>query len=116
MIRITGLLAVVGLLTCLSFKSFAQHYKIALGLRLSTPSPTISSSVSGKFFIDDRSAIEGLVSFGTRFGLGGLYERHLQIGGIESLNWFFGGGAYLGFQNSLVYTGPMGIVGIDYKF
>jgi hypothetical protein len=116
MIRIIGLLAIVGILTCLGSRTFAQDYKIALGLRLSTPSPTISSSVSGKFFIDDRSAIEGLVSFGTRFGIGGLYERHLQIGGIESLNWFFGGGAYLGFQNSLVYTGPTGIIGIDYKF
>jgi hypothetical protein len=94
----------------------AQDYKLGLGLRLSTPSPTISSSVSVKYFLNDRGAIEGLVSFGTRFGIGGLYEQHQLIGGVQSLNWFFGGGAYIGFQNGLVYTGPMGVAGIDYKF
>ena len=112
-IRITGLLILFAAITS-GLK--AQDYKLGLGLRLSTPSPTISSSVSVKYFINDRSAIEGLVSFGTRFGIGGLYEMHQLIGGIQSLNWFYGGGAYIGFQYGLVYTGPMGILGIDYKF
>jgi hypothetical protein len=94
----------------------AQDYKWALGLRLSTPSPTISSSVSVKCFINDYAAIEGLVSFGTRFGIGGLYEVHRLIGGAPNLNWFFGGGAYIGFQYDLVYTGPTGVIGMDYKF
>jgi hypothetical protein len=94
----------------------AQDYKWGLGLRLSTPSPTISSSVSVKYFITDNGAIEGLVSFGSRFGIGGLYEVHRLIGGMPNLNWFFGGGAYIGFQYNLVYTGPTGIIGMDYKF
>ena len=48
--------------------------------------------------------------------LAALYEVHRQIGGTPNLNWFFGGGAYIGFQYDLVYTGPMGVVGMDYKF
>ncbi len=94
----------------------AQDYTLGLGLRLSTPAPTISNSVSVKYFMNDRSAIEGLISWGSRFGLGGLYEVHQLIGGIPSLYWFYGGGGYVGFENSKVYSGPMGIVGIDYKF
>ncbi|HTQ27149.1 MAG TPA: hypothetical protein VMI35_03440 [Puia sp.] len=94
----------------------AQDYKLGIGLRLSTPSPTISSSVSVKYFLNERGAVEGLVSFGTRFGIGGLYEMHQLVGATPNLNWFWGVGAYVGFQNSLVYTGPMGIAGIDYKF
>jgi hypothetical protein len=107
---------VIAMLTAICNRSAAQDYKFAIGLRLSTASPTISNSVTAKYFFTDRSAIEGLVSFGTRFGIGGLYEREQLIGGVQGLNWFYGGGAYVGFQNNLVYTGPMGIVGIDYKF
>ena len=106
----------LGIISGIGNQASAQDYKWALGLRLSTPAPTISSSVSVKYFITDYSAIEGLVSFGTRFGLGGLYEVHRLIGGMPNLNWFYGGGAYIGFQYDLVYTGPMGVIGMDYKF
>ena len=54
----------------------AQDYKVAVGIRFSTADPTISNAVSIKYFMDETNALEGLVSFGNRFGLGGLYERH----------------------------------------
>jgi hypothetical protein len=114
--RKVHLIPLLIILTVSCMRLEAQDYKLGLGLRLSTPSPTISSSVSVKYFLYESAAIEGLVSFGTRFGIGGLYEVHQQIGAEESLKWFFGGGAYIGFQNGLVYTGPMGVLGIDYKF
>ena len=104
------------LLTVLFNRLSAQDYKFAMGIRFSTWSPTISSSVSIKYFASERAAIEGLVSFGNRFGIGALYEVHQIIGGTPNLNWFYGGGAYIGFQYNNVYTGPMGVVGIDYKF
>jgi len=104
------------ILTALFNRLSAQDYKFGIGLRLSTPTPTISSAVSAKFFLNDRAAVEGLVSFGTRFGIGGLFEMHQLIGGIQSLNWFYGGGAYVGFSDNKVFTGPMGVIGIDYKF
>ncbi len=94
----------------------AQEYKFAGGLRLSTAAPTIASAVSLKYFLTDRAAVEGLVAFGNRFGLGGLYEIHGLIGASPGLYWFYGGGAYVGFEAGKVYTGPMGVVGIDYKF
>ena len=110
------LLVVVMLLTALVNRLSAQDYKFGIGLRFSTITPSISSSVSGKFFLNDRAAVEGLVSFSPRFGIGGLFEMHQLIGGIQSLNWFYGGGGYFGVHDNIVTAGPMGIVGIDYKF
>lgn len=94
----------------------AQDYKVAIGIRLSSASPTLSNSVTAKYFMNERDALEGLVSFGTRFGIGGLYERHQLVGATPALNWFYGVGGYLGFQDRNTYLGPTGIVGLDYKF
>jgi hypothetical protein len=114
--RKIGIILVLLVLTASLNRLSAQDYTLGLGLRFSTPAPTISNSVSVKYFMNDRAALEGLVSWGSRFGIGGLYEIHQLIGGIPSLNWFYGGGAYVGFEDSKVYSGPTGIIGIDYKF
>jgi hypothetical protein len=114
--RKTSLLLSLLLCGILSSRLMAQEYKFGAGLRLSTPSPTLSSSVSLKYFLNDRAAIEGLIAFGTRFGLGALYEVHSLIGATPNLYWFYGGGGYVGFQNGRVYSGPTGIIGLDYKF
>lgn len=94
----------------------AQDYKVALGLRFSTADPTISDAVSVKYFLDETNAIEGLVSFGTRFGLGGLYERHQLIGNTPAFTWFWGVGGYVGWQGTQTFFGPTGAIGLDYKF
>ncbi|HLX92192.1 MAG TPA: hypothetical protein VKR32_10940 [Puia sp.] len=94
----------------------AQGYKVAIGIRFSTPSPTLSNSISVKYFMNERDAIEGLLSFGTRFGIGGLYEVHQLIGGTPAFTWFYGGGAYIGAENNVTFVGPTGVIGIDYKF
>ena len=91
-------------------------YKLAMGIRLSSASPTLSNSVSVKYFLNESNAVEGLVSFGDRFGIGGLYERHQLIGATPALTWFYGGGAYLGFQSGKTWLGPTGVAGLDYKF
>ena len=101
--------------TCYN-RASAQDYKVALGLRFSTADPTLSNSVTVKYFMDENNAIEGLVSFGTRFGLGGLYERHQLIGATPGFTWFWGVGGYLGWQDKNTYLGPTGAVGLDYKF
>jgi hypothetical protein len=106
------LLALSGLSNRLS----AQDYKVAVGIRFSTADPTISNAVSIKYFIDETNALEGLVSFGNRFGLGGLYERHQLVGGIPAFTWFWGVGGYIGWQSTQTYLGPMGAIGLDYKF
>jgi hypothetical protein len=91
-------------------------YKLALGIRLSSASPTLSNAITGKYFINDRDAVEGIISFGTRFGIGGLLERHQLIGAIPNFTWFYGAGGYVGFQNNNTYLGPTGIIGLDYRF
>ena len=51
-------------------------YRLGLGVRLSNSSPTLNNSITGKYFVTDRSAVEGIISFGSRFGLGALLEIH----------------------------------------
>lgn len=91
------------------------NYRLGLGIRLSNAMPTLSSSITGKYFVTDRSAVEGLLSFGTRFGLGALLELHKPTN-IDGLKWFYGAGAFVGFENGDTYLGPTGILGLDYKF
>jgi len=94
----------------------SQDYKLGLGLRLSSASPTLSNSVSVKYMMPSGHALEGLISFGDRFGLGGLYEVHRPLNATGGLKWFYGAGAYVGFQSGDTYLGPTGVVGLDYKF
>ncbi|HVU97791.1 MAG TPA: hypothetical protein VHE34_21355 [Puia sp.] len=94
----------------------AQDYKLAMGVRFSSASPTLSNSFSVKYFMDETNAIEGLISFGTRFGIGGLYERHQLIGGTPAFTWFWGLGGYVGWQDNNTFLGPTGAIGLDYKF
>ncbi|MEO6914293.1 MAG: hypothetical protein ABI151_00440 [Chitinophagaceae bacterium] len=93
----------------------AQDYKMAIGLRLSNSSPTLNNSVTGKYFLNPESAIEGILSFGSRFALGALYEKHKGIN-VPGLRYFYGVGAYVGIDGGRGYVGPTGILGLDYKF
>jgi hypothetical protein len=105
-------------------KPAGRDYRMAIGLRLSTSVPTLSNAVTGKYFITDRSAVEGIISFGNKFGIGALLEVYKPFN-AEGLSWFYGAGAYAGFAKNSdqfgkgdgrVYVGPTGIVGLDYKF
>ena len=91
-------------------------YRLGLGVRLSNSTPTLNNSFSGKYFITDRSAVEGLISFGSRFGMGALLEIHQPFNGAPGLKWFYGAGAYVGWQDGDTYLGPTGVLGLDYKF
>lgn len=111
---LTTLLTISGIL--LNKTASAQDYRLSLGVRLSNNIPTLSSSITGKYFVTDKNAIEGLVAFGNRFGIGGLLEFHRPFSTVEGLSWFFGGGGYVGFEDSDTYLGPTGVLGLDYKF
>jgi hypothetical protein len=113
--RITLGLILIGMSSLINHLS-AQDYKVAIGIRFSTAAPTISNAVSVKYFMNEHDALEGLISFGTRFGIGGLYEIHQLIGTTPAFTWFYGFGGYIGFQDNNTYLGPMGAVGLDYKF
>jgi len=109
------------LCSCLVLTSRAQDgapdYKLGLGIRFSNASPTLSNSVSIKYFLNEKSAIDGLISFGgSRFGIGGLYEVHTPLNATAGLKWYYGAGGYVGFQDGDTYLGPTGVIGLDYKF
>ncbi|OQP60478.1 hypothetical protein A3860_33370 [Niastella vici] len=113
--RISITLPVILLSMILCQRAKAQDYRFAAGVRLSNSSPTLSSAISAKYFATDKTAIEALVAWGNRFGLGGLIEIHNKFN-TPGLSWFYGGGVYVGFQDGDTYFGPTGIAGLDYKF
>lgn len=103
----------------------SQDYKTAVGVRLSSAAPVVNNSISVKQFVSDKMAIEGLLSFGDPLALGVLAEFHKPLT-APGLQYFFGGGGYLGFiktydpnkfrNETNVNIGAQGIVGLDYKF
>ncbi len=93
----------------------AQDYRFALGLRLSNSTPTLNNSITGKYFVSDQKAVEGMLSFGSKFALGALLEMHKPLN-VEGLTWMYGAGVYAGVLEKEVYIGPTGILGLDYKF
>lgn len=105
------------LLTFLLLTSYlkAQDYKFAAGIRFSNAEPTLSNAVTVKYFLTETSAIEGIVSYGSRFGIGALLELHRPFK-PQGFGWFYGGGVYVGFADNNSYVGPTGIIGLDYKF
>ena len=74
----------------------AQAYKTGIGVRLSSAQAMVNNSITLKHFLNEKSAIEALFSFGDPLSLGALYEIHKPFS-TEGLQWFYGGGGYIGF-------------------
>ena len=102
------------------------NYKTAIGIRLGNNSPVVSNAITLKHFLNEKTAIEGLISFGhdiTSFGVLGEIHRPFSTPGLQ---WFYGAGAYLGFGKeydvnkarniNTTFFGAQGVVGLDYKF
>lgn len=121
-----NIIALLIVITALSFqKASAQDYKTALGVRLSSSAASVNNSISIKHFINDKTAIEGLLSFGDPLALGALIEFHKPLG-AEGLQYYYGGGGYISFvktynatksaYNTNANFGGQGVIGLDYKF
>lgn len=108
------------LLSCLiaviSSTAFAQDYSKAVGIRLSPNSAVITSGFTGKYFLNEKAAVEGIIGINNGLGICGLYELHFPIDAVSHLSWFAGGGGYVAFRNSSTFIGGAGIIGLDYKF
>ncbi len=117
----------VGLAFFLPRVASAQyHYDLGLGVKIG--SPWMSGTI--KYFINDASAVEGLVHVGDfGFGTTALYEHHFMISGVPGLRWYIGGGGHLAFQTSdgynpftgvpktnRAYAGLDGVGGVEYVF
>ena len=115
------------LITGIAFSqnSSAQDYKTALGVRLSSSSAMQNNSISIKQFITDKTAIEGLFTFGDPLALGALLEFHKPLT-AAGLTYYYGAGGYIAFVKTVNTNtqktssdpnfGAQGVVGLDYKF
>jgi len=120
---------VAGFFVCIALtfanSSHAQDYRTALGVRLSSSAAMVINSISIKQFITDKTAIEGLFSFGDPLAFGVLLEKHKPLAS-QGLNWFYGAGGYLAFIKTFnpnknknetnANFGAQGVLGLDYKF
>jgi hypothetical protein len=103
----------------------STSYRTALGVRLSSSAAMQNNSISIKQFITEKTAIEGLFSFGDPLSLGALLEFHKPLA-ASGLTYFYGAGGYIGFVKTVNTTtqktstetnfGGQGIIGLDYKF
>jgi hypothetical protein len=113
------LVIVMVLILSVSF-AFSQEMeldtkKMDWGARLGTP-----VGVSARF-MNEGKAIEFILGISnvSLINVTGLYEFHkpLQIGEIEGLSWFFGGGAHIGLISGVFSSfnvGIDGIIGVEY--
>ncbi len=89
------LLPVIFILTVVfSGNLFAQPYKTTFGPRLG-----LANGLSVKHFLTDRKAVEGILTERWKgFAITGLYETHGLINeDVETLLWYYGFGAHVGF-------------------
>ena len=112
----------------LSSQLKAQNYNSAIGLRFGYP-----LSISYKTFLTESNALELYAGFRSYsgvygyFSVGGLYEIHKPIEGVDGLSWYYGGGLSVQFftydesywgttENGSIGVGISGVIGLDYKF
>jgi hypothetical protein len=99
-------------------------YKAAIGLKF-----IYGISITGKFFISENSALEGILRYNGAGGLGSniafsaLYEYHLPIKGVSGLRWYVGGGGHVNYFSwddsdidGVASYGVVGVLGLEYKF
>ncbi len=116
-------LITTAIIFCITIFSNAQDYNTGIGLR-----GGLSSGVTVKHFVGEKSAIEGIVSARWKgFNIVALYEIHNQAFDVEGLNWYYGFGGHVGFwdganvgwaddTNSYTVAGLDGIIGLEYNF
>jgi hypothetical protein len=91
----------------------AQNYKMGLGVRFSSRAALVNTSISAKYFFNEKTAVEALFCVREPFALGLLAERHKPILS-KGFSFFYGAGAYAGFSGPR-RGGLHGIAGLDYK-
>jgi hypothetical protein len=108
-------------------QNYKPNYQFALGLKFGG----YENGISGKYFLDNSTSLEGLVGFRSH-GLvfTGLYELNVQAFNTEGLKFYYGFGAHIGavgagvykrfggnnelYNSSQVLLGADGVVGLEY--
>jgi hypothetical protein len=98
----------------------AQAYNTAIGLRLGP-----HYGITAKHHLTSQNALEGILTAGwNHFQLVGLYQVHNQAFQMETMRWYYGGGAHIGSwqggrylnQRNGFLLGASGILGLEYNF
>ncbi len=105
-------------------KNMTESYKTAIGLKF-----IYGVSLTGKFFINKKGALEAIVrynnagGFGSNIALTGLYLQHNEINAVDGLRWYYGGGGYINHfswaDKDVESVNTFGIacaLGLKYKF
>lgn len=92
----------------------AQDYKMGLGIRFSSKAAAVNNSVTFKYFMNEQTAVETMLSFGDPLAIGLLLEKHKPLSGA-SFKFYYGGGGYVSFGGPR-NVGFQGVAGLDYKF
>ncbi|MBI9068341.1 MAG: hypothetical protein JEZ09_13690 [Salinivirgaceae bacterium] len=116
------LLSIFGTIAIITI-SFSQEYENAIGLR-----GGLSTGITARHFLTKNTSVEGIAaSRWSGFNITGLYEIYqYRAFDVKRLNWYYGGGAHIGFWNgnnvswlddNKDYTilGIDGIIGIEYN-
>lgn len=98
-------------------------YNFGVGLR-----GGFFSGFTGKYHMNATDAIEGVAAFHYRgLLIMGMYQKHAEAFETPGLNWYYGGGAFLGFYDrayspwyddrdgNFTTLGVNGVLGLEYK-
>jgi hypothetical protein len=114
---------ILALVVTIGFSARAQDYQTSLGLRAGVP-----YGVTIKHFLDKYNALEGILAARYQgFIITGLWESEHWTGHYPGLNWYYGGGAHVGFWSNGTnpninsnYSGAVigidGVLGLEYTF
>ena len=127
------ILAAFGLITTKASAQTAtpattNSYQIAAGLKFGG----YENGISGKYFINDNTAIEGVLGFRQKgLVVTGLYEIHQTAFNAAALKFYYGFGAHIGgigagtyrrfngdtqvYANNQILIGADGVIGLEYK-
>ena len=99
-----------------------KNYDGALGLRFGGERSGLQSGITGKLFLNEKDALEGIANFGFNdggvdyFTLTALYERHATVFNVPELNGFYGAGAGIAVYGDGFGIGIDAIAGLEYTF
>lgn len=107
--------------------SASAQYRAAAGLKFGG----YESGISGKFFLNNSSALEGVLGFRSHgLALTGLYEIHQTAFNVKELTFYYGAGGHIGavssgtykrysgddyeYHDSSILLGIDGVLGLEY--
>jgi hypothetical protein len=97
------------------FSSAHAQYRHQAGVRLGSADQVVSTGFTYRYHFNNGKAIEAILNLRDPISLGVFYEIFKPINAIPNLQWFYGGGAFVGFTGFDNF-GIAGIAGVDYQF